>query len=350
MLDQKKYTIPLGSTARDALKRLNDLGEPSGVLFVLDDKERVVGTLTDGDVRRGLLKDYDVDDPLDKYMHRNFLYFNDRTYTKERIKEVKAHKIRFAPYLDKNGRIQKIIPLSELRTILPLDVVIMAGGRGTRLRPLTDDVPKPLLKVGSKPILEHTIDRLYTFGINHVTIAVGYLGDKIKKYFGDGSDRGMTIRYVVEKKPLGTMGAVALVDKFFNNQLLVMNADLLTNFDIEEFFDTFVESDADMLVPTVPYSVNVPYAVMEIGDNQNVTALKEKPRYTYYANAGIYMMKKKLVKLIPRNTLFNATDMMQLVIKRKYTLVTEPILGYWLDIGRMEDYVKAQQDLKHLDL
>ena len=105
-----------------------------------------------------------------------------------------------------------------------------------------------------------------------------------------------------------------------------------------------------MLVPTVPYSVNVPYAVMEIGDDRNVKALKEKPRYTYYANAGIYIMKKKLVKLIPRNQLFNATDMMQLVIKRKYALVTEPILGYWLDIGRMEDYVKAQQDLKHINL
>ena len=348
MLDNKKYSIDIKSTARDALKKLNTLGEPGGVLFIVNDKERIVGTITDGDIRRGLLRDYDVDDPVKKYMNKKFRHFDDNNFTKERIKELKSFKIRFAPYLDGQGRMSKVIRLDDIHTVLPVDAVIMAGGRGVRLMPLTQTTPKPLLKIEGKPIIEYCIDRLCKFGINNVAITVGYLGKQIKEYFGDGTDKRLSIRYVTERKPLGTIGGVGLIKEFRRDHLLIMNADILTNFDIEDVYDTFVRQDADMIVLTVPYSVNVPYAVMEVGDDQNVLAFKEKPRYTYHTNAGVYIMKKAVLDLIPKKQKFDATDLMQLVIEKGLKLITEPILGYWQDIGRMEDFVKAQEDLKHL--
>jgi len=344
----KKYLIREGKTARAALRQVDKLGEQAAVLFVVGKDQRLLGSLTDGDIRRGLLRNLGIDDKVERFMNKGCHYLNSKSITKDTIKELKLKDIKYVPQVDKGRKISKIVDLSTLKSILPIDVIIMAGGRGERLMPLTENIPKPLLLIGSKPLLEHNIDTLINWGITNITITVRYLGNKIIKNFGDGSAKGISIRYVTEDKPLGTMGAVGLINDFKHSDLLLMNSDLLTNFDLEHFYERFLQQKADMLVATIPYRVNIPYAVVELGKGNKVKAFTEKPRYTYHSNAGIYLMKKEIVKLIPKNERFDATDMMNLVISKKMKLVSEPILAYWLDIGNIADYGKAQEDVKNL--
>ena len=174
------------------------------------------------------------------------------------------------------------------------------------------------------------------------------MADQIQDYFGDGSQRGLNIRYLTETQPLGTIGALAQLRPQQDN-ILLMNSDLLTNINLADFYEAFQKSEADMAVATVPYLVNVPYGVLETS-GQEVVSLKEKPTYTYHSNAGIYLFKKELIQLIPRDTFYNATDLMTRLMAEKRKLVHFPIIDYWLDIGNHIDYQKAQEDIKHLAL
>jgi NDP-sugar pyrophosphorylase family protein len=223
----------------------------------------------------------------------------------------------------------------------------MAGGRGQRLKPLTDEVPKPLLKVGDKPIIERNIDRLAVYGIDDITISVNYLGDQLEKYFGDGSNKGIAIKYVWENAPLGTIGSVSLIDTFQNDFILVMNSDLLTNIDFESFFMDFVDSSADLSILSIPYKIDVPYAVLETKDDR-ITGLKEKPSYTYYSNGGIYLMKREIINRIPKGDFYNATDLIEEMINEGLHVKTYPLVDYWLDIGNHDDFKKAQNDVHHI--
>ena len=215
----------------------------------------------------------------------------------------------------------------------------MAGGEGKRLRPLTEKTPKSLLKVGNRPIIEHNIDRLAEYGVENIYISI--------KYLQNGEAKNISISYVKEDVPLGTIGAVSLINNLNSDYILVMNSDILTNIDYEDFFMEFVIQDADMAVATIPYKVDIPYAVLETSQNL-VIDLKEKPTYTYYSNAGIYLIKKDLIKLIPTNSFFNATDLMELLIKSGKKLISYPLHSYWLDIGKHNDFEKAQEDIKHI--
>jgi NDP-sugar pyrophosphorylase family protein len=226
----------------------------------------------------------------------------------------------------------------------------MAGGRGQRLQPLTDTIPKPLLKVGEKPIMEHNLDRLALYGIDDFWFSVKYLGEQIEAYFGDGSNKNIAIEYVWENEPLGTIGAVSKIQNFQHDYVLLTNSDLLTNLDYEHFFLYFLEKDADLAIVTIPYQVNIPYAVLETNTAGEISSFKEKPTYTYYSNGGIYLMKKTMVDYIPKNTFFNATDLMEKLIAEGKKVVSYPLIGYWLDVGQHEDFAKAQQDIKFLNL
>lgn len=350
MVKIEKFIIKSNSTGRDALRKLDKLASAGGVLFIQDKGERVVGSLTDGDIRRGLLKSLQIDDTVDKFMNINYHYLNNMNNVKEQFRKFKNNQIRFIPLLNKSKKLAKIFDTQDIRTILPIDAVIIAGGKGERLMPLTKDLPKPLLKVGNKPIIEHNIDRLIKYGVSNITICVRHLGQKIKEYFGNGNAKGISINYVMENEPLGTIGSLSLVNDLMHEYTLVMNSDLLTNIDFEDFYETFIEQKADMQVAAIPYNVNVPYAVFELKDDMQIADLKEKPQYTYYSNAGIYLMKKELLRYIPLHKKFDATDLMNLLIVHKKKVTAEPILGYWLDIGKIEDYAKAQVDIKHLNL
>jgi NDP-sugar pyrophosphorylase family protein len=224
----------------------------------------------------------------------------------------------------------------------------MAGGRGERLKPLTDTLPKPLLKVGDSPIIEHNINRLINYGIEDIWISIKYLGESIKDYFGNGKAKSININYIEEDKALGTIGALSLLDNLLQDHVLIMNSDLLTNINFEEFFLFYLEHDADIAVACIPYQVNVPYAVMETEGNF-VKKLREKPTYTHFSNAGIYIIKKNIIDLIPNNSFYNATDLMEQVINSGGKVAAYPLIGYWLDIGRHDDYIKAQEDINHIE-
>jgi NDP-sugar pyrophosphorylase family protein len=265
----------------------------------------------------------------------------------EFLKYCRKEGILTVPVLNEELQIVDVLNLKDYRDIIPVDAVIMAGGKGERLLPFTKDCPKPLLRVGEKPIIEYNLDHLARFGVKNVQISINYLGDQIESFFSDGGERGISIKYIKETSPLGTIGALSVAAPFTNDTILLMNSDLLTNIDFGDLYNEFVKSGADMAVATVPHHVDLPYGIIEFIDN-TVSSLKEKPRYTYFANAGIYLMKNELLDFLPVNQFYNATDLMEKVINNGRKLIHFPILGYWLDIGRLSDFQKAQEDIKHI--
>lgn len=339
----EKHLLKKGSTIKEALARLDYLAKDA-IIFIVDEKKKLVGSLTDGDVRRGLLKGFDINGRVDDIIQPRPRFIRKGERDLSKVIEYRENNFRILPILDKDDHVIDILNFRETKSYLPVDAVIMAGGRGERLRPLTDNTPKPLLKIGDKPILEHNIDRLRLFGIDDMWITINYLGEKIEQYFGPGDDKNIIIRYVREKEPLGTIGSVSKINDFGHDYVLVMNSDILTNIDYEHFFLDFIKQEADFSVVTIPYSVDIPYAVLET-HNGHVLNFREKPTYTYYSNGGIYIMKREVLSNIPIEKHFNATDLMETMIRQGKKVISYPLSGYWLDIGRNEDYEKAKKDI-----
>ena len=346
MRNYKEHLISSGSTIKLALKQLDVLAKDA-ILFVVDANEILIGSLTDGDVRRGLLKGISIENEVSAIIQANPRFIKKGERDIQKVIEYRDGNFIVLPVLDKDNKVVNVINFRHIKSYLPVDAVIMAGGRGQRLQPLTDSIPKPLLKVGEKAIMEHNVDRLTLFGIDDFWFSVKYLGEQIENYFGNGNDRNININYVWEDQPLGTIGAVSKIDNFEHEYILVTNSDLLTNLDYEHFYLDFIEQDADFAVVTIPYQVNIPYAVLETIDSQ-IKSFKEKPTYTYYSNGGIYLMKKSVLKHLPKNTHFNATDLMEKLIKENHKVISYPLVGYWLDVGKHEDFEKAQHDIKQI--
>jgi dTDP-glucose pyrophosphorylase len=351
MINYHEHILRENVDARTALRVLDKLSTSiSRTLFIVDASNKMVGSLSDGDIRRGLLNGLEISVPVSSFMNNSFRFILE---SEDNVEVLKAHRledIKLIPVLNNKGLIVQILDLRKIRTLLPVSALIMAGGKGERLRPYTDHVPKPMLKIGDKPIIEHTIDRLISFGISEIFVSVKYLKEQIIAYLGDGSSKGIHIHYIEESEPLGTLGALALMPDIIHEDILVMNSDLLTNIDLEEFFQVYKSEGACMGVASIPYQVNVPYAVLETKQNQ-VLSFIEKPSYTYYSNGGIYFMKTSLKEDIGKGDFYNATDMMDNIISdENKKLVHYPVLGYWLDIGRNQDFIKAQEDIKHLSL
>ena len=346
MKDYQKYIIPDTSSIKDALIALNDLPSDVLTLFVLDKNGCMVGTLTDGDIRRRLIIGVELYENVTMAMHRNFHFIENCKVNVQEIRKLKEKNIVLLPCLDGEKRIVKIYNFKKQYSILPIDAVLMAGGKGERLRPLTERVPKPLLKVGEKSIIDYNIDRLISYGVENISVTVNYLKEQIEDHFKDERD-GVQVKCIREPKFLGTIGSIKFVDSFKNDAVLVMNSDLFTNIDFEDFYLHFLENDADMSVGAVPYSVNVPYGIFDL-DGRDIQGVREKPTYNYYANAGIYLIKKQLLELIPADTFYNATDFIEALVSNKHKVIRFPLTGYWIDIGKHEDYKKAQELVKHL--
>lgn len=346
MRNYKEHLIRTGSKIIDALVCLNNLSEDA-IMFVVDDNDKLIGSLTDGDIRRGLIKGLSTTNVVDEVIQSNPRFIRKGSIDINKVIEYREGLFRILPVLDQADRIVNVINFRIIKSYLPIDAVIMAGGKGQRLKPLTDFTPKPLLKVGDKPIIEHNIDRLSSYGIDDFWVSVKYLGKQIEEHFGDGEDRNLQIRYVWEDEPLGTVGAVSKITDFEHDYVLITNSDILTNLDYEHFFLDFFNQDSDFAVVTIPYQVNIPYAVLET-TNGHVKSFKEKPTYTYYSNGGIYLMKRKVLKYIPNNVYFNTTDLMESLLEKGYKVTSYPLSGYWLDIGKHEDFEKAQIDIKQI--
>lgn len=343
----KEHLISKDITLLEALSRICDLAPEPLVLFVIDEEKRIVGTLTDGDSRRALIAGASVSDKVEKIMHRNFNYMMVEEIDNVReLKHQKEMMMKLVPVLDKDKHIVEIINLEKYKTRLPIDAVLMAGGKGERLRPLTEKTPKPLLPVGGKAIIDHNIDRLISYGVKHINVTVNYLGEQLEEHFKEpkGDIQVQTVR---EPKFLGTIGSIRFVKEFFNDTVLVMNSDLFTNINYEDFFLHFKEHDAEMSVAAVPYTVSVPYGIFNL-EGRDIHGLIEKPTYNYYANAGIYLIKRASLDEIPDDTFFNATDLIEKLISERKKVIRFPLNGTWIDIGNPQEYQKANELVKHM--
>jgi len=354
MASAQENIIPENASIRDALARLNERPQ-SLTLFVNDEQGKVVGTVTDGDIRRGLLGNVELTDPVSDVMNRKYQFLRQGELANvAHYHDLRDRGLKLVPVLNEANELVQVVSPVQQRAVLPVDAVIMAGGEGRRLRPLTLEKPKPLLPVGGVPIIERNITRLSQYGVHNIWLTINYLGAQLVDYFGDGSTRDLNIWYVDEAGlPLGTMGSMAMVRDsqpgLQHDFVLMMNSDLLTNIDFEDLFLDFIEQEADLAVASIPYEVKVPYAILERNDRQ-IRSFREKPTYTYYANAGIYLMRRELLQHVPVGAPYNATDFMEALIAAGKRVIHYPILGYWLDIGKPEDYERAQRDVEHLQL
>lgn len=331
----------------DALKQINSLHPDPLVLFVVDDNQRMVGTLTDGDSRRALIAGASINDKAEKIMHRDFNYMRvDDINNVMELRHQKEMQMKLVPILDDEKHIVDIINLEMYKTRLPVDAVLMAGGKGERLRPLTEKTPKPLLPVGDKAIIDHNVDRLINYGVRHISVTVNYLKEQIEEHYQDPRN-GIQIQTVREPKFLGTIGSIKFVPHFYNDTVLLMNSDVFTNIDYENFYLHFQQHDAEMSVAAIPYNVSIPYGILDL-DGRNIQGLLEKPQYTYYANAGIYLIKRRALDEIPNDTFFNATDLVKKLIAEGKTVIRYPLNGTWIDIGNPQEYQKAKDLVKHL--
>jgi NDP-sugar pyrophosphorylase family protein len=235
-------------------------------------------------------------------------------------------------------------------SVLPFEAIVMAGGRGERLHPLTADCPKPLLPLAGQPIVGYTIKRLRDAGVKNFTFCVNYMAEQIEAHFGNGEAWRAEFEYLLEKEPLGTIGGAALKENFRYEDLLVINGDLLTTIHFDRFYAFYLEEDAHLAIATIPYRVNLPYGILELDSDQVVQGVREKPTFTYRINTGIYMMRRELLDLIPRNTRFDAIELIEVALDKGLKVVSYPLHDYWIDIGQIEDYRKAQEDILFLDL
>lgn len=343
------HLINKNKTLLDALKQINTLYPDPLVLFVIDDDNRMVGTLTDGDSRRALIAGASVDDKAEKVMHRNFNYMrSDDASNVLELRHQKEMNMKLVPILDDGHHIVDIVNLEKYKTRLPVDAVMMAGGKGERLRPLTEKTPKPLLLVGDKAIIDHNVDRLISYGIQHISVTVNYLKEQIEEHYKEPRN-GVLVMTVREPKYLGTIGSIRFVPNFYNDTVLLMNSDVFTNIDYEDFFLHFQHHDAEMSVAAIPYNVSIPYGILDL-EGRNVHGLLEKPKYNYYANAGIYLIKRRALDEIPVDTFFNATDLIEKLIAEGKKVIRYPLNGTWIDIGNPQEYQKANDLVKHLYL
>lgn len=335
----KSRVITAKGSVRDALRSLNSLSGQSMTLFVTGDDDILLGTVTDGDIRRALINGVNLDDSVDKVMHRDFMALRPEDNKYLKVAEARKRRIELLPVLE-NGRLKEIIDLRKLRTALPLDAVLMAGGRGERLRPLTLDTPKPLLHVGGKAIIDYNVDELAANGVENIFVTVNYLKEKIISHF-EGS-RNPVVTCVEEPRRLGTMGSLALVKGLTHDNVLVMNSDLLTTLDFEAMFLQHEKEKADFTMAAVPYTVSVPFAILHT-DGLDLKALEEKPTFNYFANAGVYIMRRELVADIREGEYLDAPDFAEQLIAQGRKVQYFPVNGIWIDIGSPDDFRYANE-------
>lgn len=313
------------------------------IALVVDENDRLLGTVTDGDIRRGLLKGLTLKDPTSLIMN-SFPTVASPYETRENILALmKIKKIHQVPIVDEEGFIVNVEVLNDLLRPIRKDnwVVLMAGGLGTRLHPLTHDCPKPLLKVGNKPLLETILQSFIDQGFHRFYLSVKYKAEMIQQHFGDGSKWGVTIRYLEEQESLGTAGALSLLPEKPSDPFFVMNGDLLTKVNFEQLLDFHKTYQAQATMCVREYDHQVPYGVVRL-DKHRLVSIEEKPTQRYFVNAGIYVLDPAVLDYIPQRQFFDMPSLFEYVMKdQQQQAIAFPIREYWLDIGRMADFEKA---------
>jgi dTDP-glucose pyrophosphorylase len=330
------------------MQRINETRR--NIALVVDADNRMRGTITDGDIRRALLAETSLDASVRLLLEIKggppaITAEVGRSHT-QLIELMTQHSVRQLPLLDDDGRVVDLVTLDDLVPDhrLPLQAVIMAGGNGTRLRPLTEELPKPMLPVGGRPLMERIITGLREAGIKRVNVSTHYKPEKIYEHFRDGQDFGVELNYMTEDRPLGTAGALGMLTDA-SETLLVINGDILTEVNFHAFVAYHREHGAALTVAVRKYDMSVPYGVLTT-EGGFVRNLVEKPVISLFVNAGIYLVEPRVLSYIPNGEHFDMPDLMQCLLKANQPVLSFPIHEYWLDIGQHADYLKAQEDIK----
>jgi dTDP-glucose pyrophosphorylase len=343
MTDYKKVLLPESSTIKEALKVINR--GAMQIALVVDDEQNLLGTLTDGDIRRAILNDMNLDSHILPIinMHPIFCHIED---SKEKILEIAVRKkIYQIPIVDSDGKIVGIEEVDELlkTKTKPNKVVLMVGGLGTRLKPLTDNTPKPMLKVGNKPILETIILNFKKYGFTNIILCVSYKAEIIEEYFKDGSEFGVNIEYIHENKRMGTAGALSLINSSLDEAFFVMNGDLLTDINFENMMDYHLSNHSVATMGVREYDFQVPYGVVNV-EGQNILNIEEKPVHKFFVSAGVYILSSEVLQYIPQDTFYDMPTLFEKVIAEEKKSISFLIHEYWLDIGRIEEFEKANRE------
>jgi dTDP-glucose pyrophosphorylase len=344
--DIKRFVVKSNSSIREVLRVIDNTKE--GIALVVDGKSRLLGTITDGDIRRFILKDGDINTRCSQLMNKTFSYINeDSLDSAERL--MREHRIRHIPLLNKQRKLIKLY-ISDIiyEPHKQVAAVIMAGGKGSRLSEVTKGIPKPLMKINGKPILEEIITALKKHKITQIYISLNYKAQLIRNYFGNGSKFGVNIKYLIEKRKLGTAGALSLLPKDdLSETLLVVNGDVLTATNLQSIIDFHRNHRLLMCVAAKEYNLEIPFGVFDI-TNGYLVGIKEKPSQRFFCNAGIYVLSREIIKFIPKNKLFNMTDLVKVMLHRSLPIEAFPLYEYWIDIGNAEDYRKAKREYQKM--
>ena len=333
-------------TMFEVMQRINETAQ--GISLVLDSKGRLVDTVTDGDLRRAVLRGTDLRRSISELRsepHRPFT-MPVSTPRAELARIFRETKLRHIPLVDDVEHVVDMVQLGDLLSDqssgLGISAVVMAGGYGARLRPLTNEVPKPMLPLRDKPLLEHTIENLRRYGVQQVYMTTHYKPEAFSNHFGDGRAFGVQIDYIHEEQPLGTAGVLSALPQG-DDPLLVINGDIVTDVSYEAMWRFHQESDAEMTVGVRQYEFGVPYGVMEM-EGSNVRGLTEKPTHHFFVNAGVYLLERGATQLVPPGCSFDMPQLIESLVSLNKKVIGFPISEYWLDIGRMADYEKARSD------
>lgn len=319
------------------------------IALVVDENGNLLGTVTDGDIRRGILSGLSLDSEVAPIMNKNFSSCSVDD-SREKVLAIMFNKsLHQLPVIDHNGRLVGIHTIDSLMASTAKEniVLLMAGGLGSRLKPLTDNCPKPLLRVGGKPILESIIESFIEQGFKKFYISINYKGEMIEGYFGNGSDWGVQISYIRENKRLGTAGSLKLLPETNNQPIIVMNADILTKVDFRNLLDFHASQKADATLCIREYQLEVPYGVVSIEGNKFIE-IREKPKEIFYINGGLYVLNPDLINYIPENTYFDMPELFKLLANANHATAVYPIREYWMDIGHIDDYERANGEFQRV--
>jgi len=340
MIDFSKILLHPDSTIENALNVIN--AGAVKIALVVDEGDKLLGTLSDGDIRRGLLRKIRLNDTIKDIYFKTPITANKSSSKENLLNLCSVKRVSQVPVVDANQKVVGLFVLNDdlLKNQYENHVVLMVGGLGTRLRPLTENIPKPMLEVGGKPILETIVKCFVSSGFTNITMCLGYKSNVIQDYFQDGSAFGAHIDYIVEEKRMGTAGALTLLEKKFDNPFFVMNGDLLTNIDFEKMLDFHVEHDSRATMCVREYDIEVPYGVVNVS-NENIVSIEEKPIHNFFVNAGIYLLEPNCTDLIPDNEFYDMPTLFEELITAKEKIISFPLQEYWLDIGKIADYERA---------
>ncbi len=345
--DVKDIQVSPDFSIKEAMKAMDSSSMET--ILVIDENQRLIGLVSDGDIRRAILSGVELNEKIGRIMNQNFTAVPCSTPIKDIIRLMKKHYFKQMPIVDEDRKVIDIVLLKDIITQKSKDnyVVLMAGGMGSRLRPLTDDLPKPMLKVGEKPILEIIMNQFKNYGFTNFIISINYKADIVEGYFGDGSDFDINIQYVRETKRLGTAGCLKLIEQSLSKPFYVMNGDLLTRLDFEDMLKFHVANKFDMTMGVRQYEYQIPYGVIDI-DGNSISAITEKPVNNCTINAGVYCVSPELIEYIPKNEYYDITSLITTCLHDRRKIGSYHIKDYWMDIGRIEDYNKANTEYESI--